>query len=78
MDFFFEKNTGGTALLVLNLVHGVDAVLVLVQVYCIMTAFSDATIAGGIGIVYHYFGGVAVVCMGFRDLHAQTYWPRAA
>ena len=39
-----------------------------------MTAFSDATIAGGIGIVYHYFGGVAVVCMGFRDLHAQTYW----
>jgi hypothetical protein len=43
-----------------------------------MTAFSDATIAGGIGIVYHYFGGVAVVCMGFRDLHAQTYWPRAA
>ena len=50
-----------------------------------MTAFSDATIAGGIGIVYadpimryHYFCGVAVVCMGFRDLHAQTYWPRAA
>ena len=35
-----------------------------------MVAFSDDTIAGGIGI--------AAVCMGFRVLHAQTYWPRAA